>query len=246
MVVRSRRPAAALIATLFTTLILSGCEHVGTAIDSTKDFVDKSTEKTKAWFRGDVPPDDGTACYLNYRVPFYKEANNAANAKSVLTGVGNIVTPLVQAQLSSTYSSTVGNRLTQDFIGTMQGVLMDVQNDTTRIQRLTTRFNALILCRRQEAVDINTQYLAGNLSRTDAETRMAKLRTLIAEDAAKARQTNAQISARSEAFQVAAKQARKEAAAAPTETKRQEHKKEVENVEDADKSEGTERISGDG
>lgn len=181
--------------------------------------------------KDDMPADDGTQCYSDRRVPFYEAANNLATANSVMDNVGNILAPMLQSTVAGRYSRTVGNRLAENFIGTMKAVLTDVTTDTENVKELSRRFNALVRCRRSEAADINARYRANQLARAAAEAKLADLRALMAVDIAKARATNKQIEARSEEFELAAKEARKEVNKAPTRTERKERETEVENVE---------------
>ncbi|MEM9682455.1 MAG: hypothetical protein AAF942_04240 [Pseudomonadota bacterium] len=181
-----------------------------------------------------APADDGTSCYAKYRVPFYEEANNAAQAKSVIDGVGTYVTAMLTSRSgSNTYSQQIGTLLASNFRATMQSVVTDVQNDTTRINRLNKQFSALTSCRRTEAARINADYKAGKISQTVASQRMTTVRKVMSEDIAKARETNKRITARTDEFKLTAKTARKQVAAAPSRNERRERQQEVEKAEEA-------------
>lgn len=232
------------VASIATGVVLSGVlgactaeqvkEGFTKAVDTTVSTVDNTVVNPLNKLIEGVPGDDGTKCYAQYRVPFYKEANNAAQTKSVIQGVGSVVTAMLSSRSGgNTYSRQIGALLATNFVATMQSVVTDVRNDTNRIQRLNTSFADLTKCRRAEAQQINTDYKAGRISRSAASQKMAALRTVMSEDIAKARETNKQITARTDEFKLTTKTARKEVASAPTRTARRERAQEVEKAEEA-------------
>ena len=208
-----------------SVIALLGCQQVEQA---TQDVIDE----TKSLFSS-VPPDDGTSCYQPQRVGFYESANDAAAAESVMSEIGQIVSDFMTTQLAGTYSAQVASLLDEDFTGTMQSVITDIQNDTTNVQSLTNDFNALLDCRRDEATAINEQYKAGTMDRATAEARLAELRTLTLADIERAKEANTQVAERNSEYQLAAKQAREDVSAAPTEETKVERNEKVEQADEA-------------
>ena len=171
--------------------------------------------------------DDGTACYASHRVPFYREAGGARQIESALTEMfTDIFNDLIRSQFTG-YSSRFGDALAQNFTEGMNGLLTDVTGERQRIQSVSTRFDALVDCRRQEANEIQAAYNAGQLSRTAAVARMERLQQLTQEDIAVARETNAVLIERNSEFELATQRARQEAVVATTPTLRQEREQQV-------------------
>jgi hypothetical protein len=205
----------------FVVLVgLAGCQSGGPAVLS---ILFQST-----------PGDDGTTCYDPQRRAFYAAVADANQAQSAVAAVGSLLPSLFSAGTSgSPFLSTISRELASNFEATMSGFLTDLQNDRTRIQTVTTRFDALVLCRRSEAAAINRDFRAGRISRTDAQQRMSRLRDLLRDDVEAARRTNAVLDERNREFQVAAAQARNTAAQAPSQAERREREGQVRQAEAA-------------
>jgi hypothetical protein len=237
----SDRARRALLIVTVSALALTGCQqlketgaYVGDKASAAGRYVgEKVSETTSAvgrWASG-RPPDDLTACYATERVAFYDAIKEVKNAQSAVFAAG--FAALIGAAVT-TYSSSIATQLiAAGFAATMVGLIADITSDQTRIENVTTTFDALMACRRQEANAIKADVAAQRLTRTDGEAAMAKLRTLIAEDVEAAREVNQTLQQRTAEFQLSAEEAKKEAANAPTPEERQEHEQEVEKAEAA-------------
>jgi hypothetical protein len=220
---------------------LSGCQQiqetgalVGEKVGAAGRYVgDKVSETTSAlgrWASG-RPPDDLTACYATERVAFYDAIKEVRDAQSAVFAAG--FAALIGAAVT-TYSSSIATQLiAAGFAVTMVALIADITADRTRIENVTTTFDALMACRRQEANAIKSDVAAQRLARADGEAAMAKLRTLIAEDVEAARAVNETLQQRTAEFQLSAEEAKKEAVNAPTPEKRQEQEQEVKKAEAA-------------
>jgi len=80
-----------------------------------------------------VPPDDGTTCYDPHRVQFYRTADDARGAESVMSDLSSLLTYTVLQQGTGAYSNAVASCLSQDFLGTVEAMFTDVDNDRQRI-----------------------------------------------------------------------------------------------------------------
>jgi len=230
----NRRTAILIVGAVSSTLLLAGCNAT---TQSVKDTSVSAWEKTKQGFNqtiSGIPADDSTACYKSHRVPFYEQANDASKSRSVVKGVGNVMGNMIRRQFAGgTYSNQIGDLLAKNFVATMKSVVTDMQNDTARTQQLNGRFSALTDCRRREAATINANYRAGKINRSTAQARLTSLRTVMSQDIAKARETNNQIRARSDEYNLTTQTARRKVDTAPSRTQRRERAQQVKKAEDA-------------
>jgi len=212
---------------------LAGCgqqfrDDLSTALDTAGGGIGQM-------FGGGMPPDDGTVCYTPQRIEFYEAARRANDNEAAMAMTSTVAQGIVGAFMSGgggSFGNVFARALAEDFFQAMQQVQQDVVNDRQRIREFQNAFDALVQCRERSARAINADLNAGRIDRAEAEQRMAELRELLATDIEVARRTNQTIETRTDSFQVAVQQARREAQA-PEAAETAQRVQEVEETERA-------------
>jgi hypothetical protein len=88
-------------------------------------------------------------------------------------------------------------------------------------------------CRRREAAMLQADVAAGRIPRSDGQETMARLRSLVEEDVAVAREINGTLQERTTEFQLSAEKAKEEVAKAPTRQEQRQQQQEVKKAEAA-------------
>jgi hypothetical protein len=231
---------AIVVATL-TGLVLAGCQQIedagrylgdqaGVAGRYVGQQLGAATTAVSRWASG-RPPDDQTACYATERVAFYDAVSKVKTAESLVFGaaLAGLIGPRV-----TTYSSSFATRMVSTgFAATMAAFMQEIAADHARIEGVTSTFNALMACRRREAAMLKADVAAGRIPRSDGQETMARLRSLVEEDVAVAREINGTLQERTTEFQLSAEKAKEEVAKAPTPKEKREQAQEVQKAEAA-------------
>jgi hypothetical protein len=205
--------------------------------------VSSATSAVGRWASG-RPADDGTACYATERVLFYDAATDVKQAESMVFGAQ--LAGLIGLAVT-TYSDSFATRLiSAGFTVTMAALVSEIEADHERIERVTTTFDTLMACRRNEALMLKAEVDAGRMPRPEGAEAMARLRALVEEDLLVARETNQTLQARTAEFELSTEKAREEVrqaaaqpaqpatpAPAPSPQERQEQEAEIEKAEAA-------------
>jgi hypothetical protein len=214
---RLRRARFILLATV-SLVALVGCQQVketgafigeraGAAGRYVGDQVGAATSAVGRWASG-RPEDDGTACYATERVLFYDAATDVKTAESMVFGAQ--LAGLVGLAVT-TYSDSFATRLiSAGFAVTMAALVSEIEADHERIERVTTTFDTLMACRRNEALMLKAEVDAGRMPRPEGAEAMARLRALVDEDLLVARETNQTLQARTAEFELSTEKAREE------------------------------------
>lgn len=155
---------------------------------------------------------DGTSCFTSARLPFYAAVDEVTEAQRIEYGAAAGV---AVATFAAFYADSVVAKIAAiGFGATMVAVIANIEADNERIANVSSTFKGLVSCRQQEAKGINKEYRNRAMTRSTAEERLAKLRTLMAEDVEVAQGANAILTARTDGYELSTQQAQEKAPAA--------------------------------
>lgn len=157
------------------------------------------------------PTDDETAC-AELRSAYGNKVR-ALKALELSSDIGQSV--MSQMATSLVGGSLFGNTLASKLDEELQGLIGDVQKNATATADFAQSFNAVYDCRAEAARQINRDFRGGAMSRDEANALIDAIRVLAMEDVALARQLQAEVAERNEAFRLASREARQAVAEAP-------------------------------
>lgn len=231
-------PARASVATsavLALSVALAGCETATAVKDKVVEVASDagSYVSTQASHAADFVmgrksgslANDGTTCFTSARVPFYAAVDEVTEAQRIEYGAA---AGAAVATFAAFYADSVVAKIAAiGFGATMVAVIANIEADNERIANVSSTFNGLVNCRRQEARGINKEYRNRAMTHSTAEERLARLRTLMAEDVEAAQGVNAILTARTDGYELTTQQAQEKAPAAKSTKETKERKQQT-------------------